>query len=136
MLIQTGRFNEALFSPTTIGVCAFIPKTDHLRGDPLKKYLADEEIKLPPIEHLVAACILPHSVTGRHLVLPGRVTRALYGAVELKGSHLHVHFDGFENFDKNPRLVVSGTVKSGLHSPVVGSFDKLMGQVKAMFQIG
>jgi hypothetical protein len=135
MLIQTGRFNEAFSSPTTIGICGFIPRTDLLRGQHLKNYLTDKGVKLPCIEHLVAACMIHHSVTGRHLVPDGRVTRVLDGVIERKGSQLHIHFDDLEKFDTSPKLVVAGKVKPGQQSALVGRFDGLMQHVKAIFGV-
>ena len=129
-LMEDPHFTESFTWPTTIGVCGFVPGTDILRGKKLNPYLASKQVQLPSIEHLVAACVLYHALTGRHIIPEKRIAKASDGAVEVKNSRLHVHLTDYEKFDRDPQLVATGKVKSVNQSITVEWTDRWLATVK------
>lgn len=134
-LMESGRLSDTYMWPTTIGICGFVPRTDTLRGERLKSYLTSRQVQLPSSEHLIAACVLYHAVTGRHLVPENRIAKAADGVVEVKNSRLYAHLEDYEKFERSPQLLVTGRVKSINQSPTVEWTDRMLARLKHWLQL-
>jgi hypothetical protein len=134
-LMDSGRFSDTFTWPTPIGICGFVPRTDTLRGNKLRAYLTSRQVQLPSSEHLIAACVLYHAVTGRHLVPENRIAKAADGVVEVKNSRLYAHLEDYEKFERSPQLLVTGRVKSINQSPTVEWTDRMLARLKHWLQL-
>jgi len=117
-LMEDKRFRAPVLSLTDIRICGTVQGSAGMTKDSMDRFLSQRRIRWASIEDLVSACAIHYAVTGRHLILPGRVVRAADGVVRTTRNlgQLQVMLDSVNQFDNDPMLVAAGVVPLGERS--------------------